>query len=532
VTTARAARTGRAATLTLALVVAASCGGGSVEPGHGGASGSPGTGGVGGDEVEPTRLGPVLDDLNGLTQQIVGKNRRLLDGLRFATARVARTLGDVSPADPAASGEGSRDSACVLGPIDGATFAYNSSSSAYEATDDPPGPAGSVSFRIYEVVDGVPNGETPIASLLLTCHGDVHAAHLTSTLHADGADILHTEGNASPDPSKDRDWFAISNLEGFLVGPNGDPRVGIGPSGEDFLSSVADQRLGSLEFVFGPTLAAHLQYEEQRSNETRYDVRLIGSYESVEFRFEANLVGTDGRFSGPGVLGGEQHVCCFDGPFDDATVSQASPSCRQGGEYEAIPLLDEELQAIQAAHDALTEMYLAVESAATAMGALAYASAKYVLHAPPDCDDLPEPDGNDCLSVPIELSTDPTYAPTFSAIYDELFCSRGCGVGICHADGDGGLLFRSKQQAYCALVDVAPSALCENDFMARVVPGDPDASLLVAKLGFEPPCGTPMPIGSRESNDLVTDEHRAQVVAWIAAGAEYNPMIVESNDNR
>ena len=128
----------------------------------------------------------------------------------------------------------------------------------------------------------------------------------------------------------------------------------------------------------------------------------------------------------------------------------------------------------------------------------------------------------------IELQLDPTYDPTFSAIYDELFCSRGCASNGCHGDGDGELLFRSKQEAYCAIVDAPTSALCENDFIAIVVPGDPEGSLLVPKLGFDPSCGTPMPIGNRESTDVVTDAHREQVVSWIEAGAPYNPLPMPS----
>ena len=275
-------------------------------------------------------------------------------------------------------------------------------------------------------------------------------------------------------------------------------------------------------------MSAILRYDEGSGGETHHDLSLIGTFESEEFRFEAMLMGTDGSLSGPGILGGEQQVCCFDGRFADMAVSQANSACSPVGDYTITPLLDEELAALEVGYDSLNRLYIAVESAAVAMGALAQASAKHVAHTPPDCDTLPEPKTDDCLTVPIELWSNPSYDPTFSAIYDELFCSRGCAAGMCHRDGDGGLLFRSKQEAYCALVNVPPSALCENDFIARVVPRDPEGSLLMAKFGFDPPCGAPMPIGSRESNDLITDAHRAQVTTWIATGAEYNPVLTDS----
>lgn len=55
-----------------------------------------------------------------------------------------------------------------------------------------------------------------------------------------------------------------------------------------------------------------------------------------------------------------------------------------------------------------------------------------------------------------------------------------------------------------------PSALCEG--WVRVVPGDPDASLLVDKLGATPACGVPMPVGSSLPSDQL-----ACIEQWIEA---------------
>lgn len=518
--------------LMLGLSFAVGCtSGSSGDQGVGGTAGNGAAGGTGGEGDSGTPIGSVLSGIDSLADEIFGENRLLIDGLRFTASHVGPALADAMQTSvPASTNKGGDDPPCALGSVDGMRFAYNAATSAYEPTGERSEPDGSVRFSVYKTINDAPDTETPIASLLLSCAGDSQAARVTATLQVDGVDIIRAEGDGSQDPRAELGSFDVTQVQGFLASADGIQRVDFGASGDDSISRGSDGRSGSLTLNVEPTLTAGLQYDEESGGETRYALSLIGSVDSAEFRFEVTLAGTDGRLSGPGVFDSEQHVCCFDGRFEDMTVSPGTPSCEPLGDHTTTPLSDDELAAIQAGSDALTEMYNAVESAAVAMGALADASAKHVLHTPPDCDNLPEPQGDDCSTVPFELWTNPTYDPTFSAIYDELFCARGCSTGFCHRDGDGGLLFRSKQEAYCALVGVTPSALCENDFSARVVPGDPDASLLVAKFGFEPPCGSPMPIGSRESNDLVTAEHRAQVVAWIAAGAEYNPIHEVTHD--
>jgi hypothetical protein len=60
---------------------------------------------------------------------------------------------------------------------------------------------------------------------------------------------------------------------------------------------------------------------------------------------------------------------------------------------------------------------------------------------------------------------------------------------------------------------------------AAVVPGDPDASLLVQKIGAQPPFGEKMPIalrGDRSRTHLLTEEEIAVISEWIAQGAHNN----------
>jgi len=108
-----------------------------------------------------------------------------------------------------------------------------------------------------------------------------------------------------------------------------------------------------------------------------------------------------------------------------------------------------------------------------------------------------------------------SYAPTFTAIYDELVVGGGCDATYCHGNvGEGGLTLTPKATAYAQLVDAPVAGPCEVNGGVRVLPGEPDASLLLDKLGSSPSCGAPMPPGAP-----VSAERLEQVRAWIAAGA-------------
>ncbi len=65
---------------------------------------------------------------------------------------------------------------------------------------------------------------------------------------------------------------------------------------------------------------------------------------------------------------------------------------------------------------------------------------------------------------------------------------------MCHSPGDdpGGGLDLVSQGAIERVAGVE-SPNCAGEVLA--VPGDPDASLIMRKLGAEPPCGSRMPLG-------------------------------------
>jgi len=103
---------------------------------------------------------------------------------------------------------------------------------------------------------------------------------------------------------------------------------------------------------------------------------------------------------------------------------------------------------------------------------------------------------------------------SFTQLYANTFAS--CKVDFCHGSGRAGLDMSSRDAAYRTLVDrpSSPTAECATLGKKRVLPGDPDESLLYLKLDINAPCGQQMPPGG-----AVSDDARQLVRDWIAAGA-------------
>ena len=113
-------------------------------------------------------------------------------------------------------------------------------------------------------------------------------------------------------------------------------------------------------------------------------------------------------------------------------------------------------------------------------------------------------------------ATEPTYAPTFTAIDREIL-APSCALVFCH---NGGLLveFQSRETGYASLVGVpAEGQPCAPTGLLRVDPGNPERSLLYLKV-TEPPCGDRMPLlyGTSGQLDALQIE---QIRLWIERGA-------------
>lgn len=136
----------------------------------------------------------------------------------------------------------------------------------------------------------------------------------------------------------------------------------------------------------------------------------------------------------------------------------------------------------------------------------------------------PTPVGGTPAPQPTPVPTpapSPTASPgvaTFTSVYDGVI-ARNC-LG-CHGEvpsGEAGvLLMATRAQAYAQLVNVpAGGTACAGQGRIRVVPGDPDGSLLYNKVSKpQPACGLPMPAptGGLPAGDvqLIRD--------WILRGA-------------
>lgn len=112
----------------------------------------------------------------------------------------------------------------------------------------------------------------------------------------------------------------------------------------------------------------------------------------------------------------------------------------------------------------------------------------------------------------------PSYAPTFSAVFDEVFEHNLCTSEFCHGLGGATLNFSTKRAGYDSLVDrPATGAKCKDRGLVLVVPGDPEASLLFLKVSTDtPPCGARMP---HFPGFVLNDREIAQIREWIALGA-------------
>jgi hypothetical protein len=110
----------------------------------------------------------------------------------------------------------------------------------------------------------------------------------------------------------------------------------------------------------------------------------------------------------------------------------------------------------------------------------------------------------------------------FSEIYALIFPSiSNPRCDSCHAmpasEISNGKLHMGMDRAtaYNALVGKMSSGRkCVGKML--VVPGQPDMSLLLQKLGPTPPCGSRMPIGGAP----LTDAQMEMIRSWIAAGAQ------------
>ena len=106
-------------------------------------------------------------------------------------------------------------------------------------------------------------------------------------------------------------------------------------------------------------------------------------------------------------------------------------------------------------------------------------------------------------------------APTWTNLYSFTFWS--CTNPSCHGGGLAGVNFATKEAGWATLVGkpANPMFMCGQLDKQRVVPGEPDNSLLYLKLDIDAPCGQQMPPGGS-----LSDAQRERVREWIMRGAK------------
>jgi hypothetical protein len=128
----------------------------------------------------------------------------------------------------------------------------------------------------------------------------------------------------------------------------------------------------------------------------------------------------------------------------------------------------------------------------------------------------------------VEPAYEVSFDPDFPSIYERILAPRCASATGCHGAEPRGvdLDLSSEAMARLSLVGVPASmradlgASCGASGLTRVVPGDPDASLLVLKLGGEPDnpsagCGDRMPSGASGLSPAAI----AAIRQWITDGA-------------
>jgi hypothetical protein len=130
----------------------------------------------------------------------------------------------------------------------------------------------------------------------------------------------------------------------------------------------------------------------------------------------------------------------------------------------------------------------------------------------------------------------PTKAATpksFTLLYDTVL-RPSCSNDYCHYSGVGvrysALDMSSRSYAYWSLVDQPAAGPGCSRMGTRVVPGDPDQSLLYLKVSQTmPPCGARMPANpttlltkgtSEFSGTPLPDDQQQLIADWIANGAK------------
>ena len=133
-------------------------------------------------------------------------------------------------------------------------------------------------------------------------------------------------------------------------------------------------------------------------------------------------------------------------------------------------------------------------------------------------------------------STAPSSPNSFSRVYAEVI-QPGCTNDFCHFNAVSirysALDLSSKVRAYWSLVGLPCMGPTCSQIGVRVLPGDPEQSVMYLKLSPTPPCGVQMPadkttFSTNGTSDLkfsgtpLSADQQQLIYNWIAEGAQNN----------
>ncbi len=120
-----------------------------------------------------------------------------------------------------------------------------------------------------------------------------------------------------------------------------------------------------------------------------------------------------------------------------------------------------------------------------------------------------------------------TYAPTYTAIWDEIFIPT-CALVFCHGGSDADyLVLVNEQRGYQSMFHDKVGPDCASLGIPHVTPGDPAKSLLYRKI-TDAPCGSRMP--NFYGNPPLDPREVDQIKRWIELGAPYDANEASTDD--
>ena len=104
--------------------------------------------------------------------------------------------------------------------------------------------------------------------------------------------------------------------------------------------------------------------------------------------------------------------------------------------------------------------------------------------------------------------------PAFGAVIQEIFTRKGCTASSCHGSAQSAGMSLTTANAYANLVNV----MATQSSVARVIPGDANASYIVVKVEGRQTVGGRMPLGGSPLDNI----DLTNLKNWINQGAKNN----------